>query len=80
VTRAVSAAMSTRSAAGPAAPALAVYATVGLGATVGEATALSFLGLGAPPPSPEWGAMLAPGVPYLEQVCGSRRSRARRCS
>ena len=27
--------------------------------------ALSFIGLGAPPPSPEWGTMLAEGRSYL---------------
>ena len=30
-----------------------------------DAAALSFIGLGAPPPSPEWGAMLAEGRSYL---------------
>ena len=44
---------------------LLVVATVGFGAAVIAASGLSFLGLGAQPPSPEWGAMLADGRGYL---------------
>lgn len=29
---------------------------------------LGFLGLGSPPPAPEWGAILAEGMPYLERA------------
>jgi peptide/nickel transport system permease protein len=29
-------------------------------------SALSFLGIGTPPPTPSWGAMLSSGVPYME--------------
>jgi len=48
-----------------AAPALAVQATFGMaGAIVAEAS-LSFLGLGAPPPTPSWGAMIDEGRPFL---------------
>jgi ABC-type antimicrobial peptide transport system permease subunit len=43
------------------APSVAIYSTVGLGATIGQATALSFLGLDAPPPSPEWVRCSRPG-------------------
>lgn len=39
--------------------------TLGIGQAVIWASALSFLGLGTPPPSPEWGAMLANGRTYL---------------
>ena len=35
-----------------------VFATLGL-------AAFSFLGLGIPPPTPEWGSMIAEGQPYL---------------
>jgi peptide/nickel transport system permease protein len=42
-----------------------VLATLGLGQAVVWASALSFLGLGAPPPAPEWGAMLSAGRTYL---------------
>ncbi|KAB2582157.1 hypothetical protein BS297_27380 [Rhodococcus erythropolis] len=42
-----------------------VIATIGLGQTILAASGLSFLGLGAPPPSPEWGTMLADGRDYL---------------
>ena len=36
-----------------------------LGAGIGAGAALSFLGFGAPPPAPEWGAMLAVGRNFL---------------
>jgi peptide/nickel transport system permease protein len=44
---------------------LLVVATVGFGAAIITASGLSFLGLGAQPPSPEWGAMLSDGRNYL---------------
>ena len=40
-------------------PPLIVVATLGIGTVILETAALSFLGLGAQPPTPEWGAMLA---------------------
>ncbi|MBY0279666.1 ABC transporter permease [Candidatus Binatia bacterium] len=46
-------------------PAIVVQATFGVaGAIVAEAS-LSFLGLGPPPPTPSWGAMLAEGRSFL---------------
>jgi peptide/nickel transport system permease protein len=36
-----------------------VLACIGLGGAITAAAALSFLGFGAPPPAPEWGAMMA---------------------
>ncbi len=46
-------------------PGLLVQATFGVaGAIVAEAS-LSFLGLGAPPPLPSWGAMIDEGRPFL---------------
>ncbi|WP_027343238.1 ABC transporter permease [Hamadaea tsunoensis] len=42
-----------------------VLAVIGLGEAVLIAAGLSFLGLGAQPPAPEWGAMLADGRAYL---------------
>jgi len=39
-------------------PPLIVQGTLGIGAAILEAAALSFLGLGAQPPTPEWGTML----------------------
>lgn len=42
-----------------------VQATLSLAAAILEAAALGFLGLGAQPPTPEWGAMLADGYKYL---------------
>ncbi len=38
---------------------LIVQGTLGIGTAVLDAAALSFLGLGAQPPTPEWGAMLS---------------------
>ncbi|WIB68243.1 ABC transporter permease [Curtobacterium sp. MCBD17_035] len=40
--------------------------TLGVGQAVVWASALSYLGLGTPPPAPEWGAMLADGRTYLD--------------
>ncbi|WP_423923443.1 ABC transporter permease [Frigoribacterium sp. 2-23] len=42
-----------------------VLATLGLGQAVVWASSLSYLGLGSPPPAPEWGAMLSAGRTYL---------------
>jgi ABC-type dipeptide/oligopeptide/nickel transport system permease subunit len=39
-------------------PTLVVQATLSVAAAILEAAALSFLGLGAQPPTPEWGTML----------------------
>jgi peptide/nickel transport system permease protein len=39
-------------------PPLIVTATLGIGTAILDAAALSFLGLGAQPPTPEWGTML----------------------
>lgn len=47
---------------------IVVLATLGIGHAVILAGALGFLGLGAPPPTPEWGAMLNAGRPYLGQA------------
>jgi ABC-type dipeptide/oligopeptide/nickel transport system permease subunit len=40
-------------------PPLIVQATLGIATAILETAALSFIGLGAQPPTPEWGAMLA---------------------
>lgn len=45
-----------------------VVATVGVSVAVLSASALSFLGLGAQPPSPEWGATLAAGRDYFRRA------------
>lgn len=44
---------------------LVVLATLGIGQAVVWAAALSYLGLGAQPPSAEWGAMLSAGRTYI---------------
>jgi len=46
-------------------PSVIVYSSLRVGTSILTAAALSFIGLGAPPPSPEWGAMLAEGRSYL---------------
>lgn len=45
-------------------PLLAV-ATLGIGQAIIWASALGYLGLGTPPPAPEWGAMLNAGRTYI---------------
>ena len=44
---------------------LFVLATLGIGQAIVWASALSFLGLGALPPTAEWGAMLSAGRTYI---------------
>ena len=44
---------------------LFVLATLGVGQAIVWASSLSFLGLGATPPAPEWGAMLSDGRGYM---------------
>lgn len=46
-------------------PGVIVYASLRLGTSILTAASLSFIGLGARPPSSEWGAMLADGRSYL---------------
>ncbi len=46
-------------------PSILVYFTLRIGATILNASALSFLGLGVQPPTPEWGAMLANARVFL---------------
>jgi peptide/nickel transport system permease protein len=47
---------------------LLVVATNGIAAAIISGAALSFLGLGAQPPTPEWGVMLAEGRVYLRNA------------
>ena len=47
---------------------LIIYATVGLGGAILTTAGLSYLGLGAQPPSPEWGAMLNAGRTQLREA------------
>lgn len=44
---------------------LVVVATLNIGGAILAMSALSFLGLGPPPPAPSWGAMLQAGAEYL---------------
>lgn len=44
---------------------LIVQATLGVGGAILFAAALGFLGLGAQPPAPEWGAMIGDSIPFL---------------
>lgn len=45
--------------------AVLVLATLEFGTAVLSVSALSFLGFGAPPPTPEWGSLIAEGRSYL---------------
>lgn len=44
---------------------LIVQATLGIGGAILEAAGLSFLGLGAQPPTPEWGTMLSQAKDFI---------------
>jgi peptide/nickel transport system permease protein len=43
-----------------------VQATLDLGASILTVSALSFLGLGVPPPTPDWGGMISEGRVYIQ--------------
>lgn len=45
-----------------------VRTSIGMGATILAAASLGFLGLGAPPPTPEWGRMIAESREFLPQA------------
>jgi peptide/nickel transport system permease protein len=45
-----------------------VISSVGIAWAIIAAASLSFLGMGAQPPTPEWGAMVNDGVRYLKQA------------
>jgi peptide/nickel transport system permease protein len=49
-------------------PPIIVYGTLGMGTAVLQAAALGFLGLGAQPPTPEWGSMLSEGRQYIQMA------------
>ena len=44
-----------------------VFSTLGIALAIITGSSLSFLGLGAQPPTPEWGAMLSTGRDYLRR-------------
>lgn len=49
-------------------PSALTYATLGLGGIILATAGLSYIGLGAQPPSPEWGAMLNAGRPLIRNA------------
>lgn len=48
-------------------PGIVILATIDLGSAIVTGAGLSFLGLGATPPAPEWGAMVSAGRELLAQ-------------
>ena len=50
------------------ASAIIVRTSIGMGGTILTAAALGFLGLGAPPPAPEWGRMIAESREFLPEA------------
>ena len=48
-------------------PGIVILATIDVGAAIVTGSGLSFLGLGATPPTPEWGAMVSAGQGMLAQ-------------
>ena len=48
-----------------------VQITLRIGSTIISASSLSFLGVGVPSPTPEWGAMLSDGRGYIESAVGA---------
>ena len=57
-------------------PPVLAPATLDTGIIILAAAGLSFIGLGAEPPSPEWGAMLADAQKYFSSVVAQRVPRA----
>ena len=49
-------------------PPLIVQATLGFSTAILDAAALGFLGLGAQPPTPEWGTMLADAREFIRRA------------
>ncbi|WP_103107447.1 ABC transporter permease [Brevibacillus reuszeri] len=47
---------------------LIVYTTLFIGGAILDTSALGFIGLGAQPPTPEWGTMLSEGKDYLSDA------------
>jgi dipeptide transport system permease protein len=47
---------------------LIVQATLGFSSSILDAAALGFLGLGAQPPTPEWGSMLASALEFVQSA------------
>lgn len=47
---------------------LLVYTTLFIGVAILDTAALSFIGLGAQPPTPEWGTMLSEGRNYMQNA------------
>jgi dipeptide transport system permease protein len=47
---------------------LIVQATLGFSEAILDAAALGFLGLGAQPPTPEWGSMLASAMEFIQSA------------
>ena len=55
-----------------------VRLTLNMAGVILTVAGLGFLGLGAQPPTPEWGSMISVGPPYMLDAGGSSRCRASR--
>ncbi|HIE55585.1 MAG TPA: ABC transporter permease [Chromatiaceae bacterium] len=49
-------------------PHVATLASLGMGRTILNISALGFLGIGLRPPAPEWGAMISQALPYMSEA------------
>ncbi len=49
-------------------PHVSTLASLGMGRTILNLSALGFLGIGLRPPTPEWGAMITQALPYMSEA------------
>lgn len=49
-------------------PQISTLASLGMGRTILNVSALGFLGIGLTPPTPEWGAMITQALPYMGEA------------
>ena len=49
-------------------PHISTLASLGMGRTILNLSAMGFLGIGLKPPTPEWGAMISQALPYMGEA------------